>query len=287
MVQPVTNIGPPRLSGSLRCLPGYAPELAAYHRAFGEHLRQAIDDLPLRPGNRVLDLACGDGTYSTWLAPRVGTKGLVAAVDLSSGYLDLARRLIESKPASNVVQFVAGHALGLPFADDAFDLAWCAQSLISLSDPLAVLKEMRRVVRPGGTVAVLENDALHHLVLPWPVDLELAVRRAEYQMARDEGREYYASRRLPELFQQTGLLPTYRRTYGTDRLAPLSADEELFLASYFQSLERRVGCRVDARSRRRLRGLLHPSSREYLLDRPNFAVTCLDTVSWGRKPREP
>ena len=75
-------------------LPGYAPTLLAYHRAFERELRELIAGLPLRPGDRVLDLACGDGVYAHWLAERLGEGGRVLAVDLSPAFLELARHEI-------------------------------------------------------------------------------------------------------------------------------------------------------------------------------------------------
>ena len=59
------------MSGSSK-LPGYAPTLLAYHRAFAEELREVVAGLPIRPGDRVLDLACGDGAYARWLAEPLG-----------------------------------------------------------------------------------------------------------------------------------------------------------------------------------------------------------------------
>src|SRR5690242_10059537 len=72
-------------------LPTYAPMLAAYHRAHAAELRAMIAELPLRLGDRVLDMACGAGTYSVWLAERVGPHGTVVGVDISPAYLARAR----------------------------------------------------------------------------------------------------------------------------------------------------------------------------------------------------
>src|SRR4051812_4652133 len=74
-----------------RDLPEYASELHAYHRAHAVELRQIISDLPLKPGQRVLDVACGDGTYSGWLARRVAPLGTVVGLDSSLEYLRVAQ----------------------------------------------------------------------------------------------------------------------------------------------------------------------------------------------------
>ena len=161
-------------------LPGYAPTLLAYHRAFASELRALIAGLPLRPGDRVLDLACGDGVYARWLAERVGEGGRVLAVDLSPAFLELARREVcDGRAMADRVTFARADLRHLPIPDDSFDLVWCAQSLYSLPDPVDALRRMERAARPGGIVAVFENDEFHHVLLPWPVEVELALRQAE------------------------------------------------------------------------------------------------------------
>ena len=174
----VIRSGVPNVSRSNK-LPGYAPTLLAYHRAFAEELRETVDGLPIRPGDRVLDLACGDGVYSRWLAERVGDSGSVMAVDLSPAFLELAHRALDGDALADRIEFVQGDLQHLPIPDDAFDLVWCAQNLYSLPDPVDALRRMERAARPGGLVAVFENDEFHHVLLPWPVEIEVAIRRAE------------------------------------------------------------------------------------------------------------
>ena len=76
------------------------------------------------------------------------------------------------------VRFVQGDFRRLPSDDDRFDLVWCAQSLYSLPDPLEALQKMRQKTKPGGFVAVIENDEFHHVLLPWPIEIELALCQA-------------------------------------------------------------------------------------------------------------
>ena len=66
-------------------VPHYAPRMAAY-------LKTTVDGLPLAPGRRVLDMACGDGTYLGWFAERVGPNGRVVGVDIEQTYLHFARQ---------------------------------------------------------------------------------------------------------------------------------------------------------------------------------------------------
>ena len=68
--------------------------LDAFHRAFAGELRGMVDTLPIEAGQSVLDMACGDGVYTPWLAERVGVRGRVAAVDVLAEYLERARKKV-------------------------------------------------------------------------------------------------------------------------------------------------------------------------------------------------
>lgn len=269
-------------------LPAYAPMLAAYHRAYARELRQMIADLPLQPGDRVLDMACGDGTHSLWLAERVAPSGSVVGVDIAPAYLDVARRQAAASPYGRSVRFQIGDVRGLPFADDEFDLVWCAHSLYSLPDPVAALRELRRVTRPGGVVAVLENDTLHHLLLPWPPDLELAVRAAQLRaldQAAGPTARFYIGRFLCHAFGAAGLEDCRITTYTIARHAPLTADEQTFLLHYLRDLRERAATYLDAAQLQRLDRLRDPASEESLLADPQLFLTHLEIVALGRKPR--
>ena len=145
-----------------------------------------VRSLPIAEGDRVLEMACGDGAYTPWLAKKVGDAGKVVGLDVSTEYLKVAKQATRNN--SNV-RFVAGSIDRLPFEDGAFDVAWCAQSLFSLPEPVDAVRRMARVVKPGGLVAVLEDDTMHQVLLPWPVDVELAVRLAEWQSLVEESDE--------------------------------------------------------------------------------------------------
>lgn len=100
-----------------------------------------------RPGMRVLDLAAGTGTSS---APFAEHGAHVVPCDFSVGMLQVGKR---ARPA---LPFTAGDATRLPFADDSFDAATISFGLRNVVDPDAGLREIRRVVRPGGRLVVCE-----------------------------------------------------------------------------------------------------------------------------------
>lgn len=264
-------------------LPSYEPMLAAYHRAFATELRAMIGALPIAQGQTILDMACGDGVYGGWLAERVGSSGRVVAADVRPDYLKMARIHV-SKPA---LEWIAAAIEALPFADSSFDLCWCAQSLYSLPDPAEALRHMLRVTKPGGIVAILEDDTLHNVLLPWPVDVELAVRAAELNAVTDQSRQprkFYVGRWLRPLLRDAGLERIETRTFATDRGARLGPDETIFLTEYIRRLSETVTPYLDARIRPRFDRLVDPGSDGFLLNDPDLTATCIDHVVWGRKP---
>jgi SAM-dependent methyltransferase len=265
-------------------LPDYMPMLEAYHRAHAAELRAMVADLPLRPSDRVLDLACGDGVYSCWIAERLGPAGCVVGVDIAPAYLELARRTADGSPAGARVSFREADAYQLPFAEGQFDLAWCAQSMFSLPDAVGALRELRRVVRPGGLVAVFENDLLHPMILPWPAELELAVRTAHLaEIAATRAGQLAVGRELCTFFSAAGLIDCRLRTYSTVRQAPLSSDERAYLEWYLGDLRTRTRHGLDAAMLADFDALTDPASACYMLWQPDFAVTYIDLVALGTR----
>jgi len=267
-------------------LPGYARMLDAYHRSRAAELRAIIATLPLGPHRRVLDVACGDGCSSTWLAERAGQ---VIGVDLCAAYLDLAVRPGTAAVDANRISFGRADAARLPFIDGSFDLVWCAQSFFSLPDPLATLREMVRVTQPAGHIAILENDTLHQILLPWPAELELAVRWAQFQaLAAEYGTgavdKFYIGRNLCGLFRECGIKRCEMHTFAIERGAPLSTDEELFLCLYFAELREGAWPYLDAAAQAAFDRLFDPCSASYLLRRPDFHLTHLEALALGQRP---
>jgi ubiquinone/menaquinone biosynthesis C-methylase UbiE len=269
-------------------LPDYEPMLASYHSAFADELEAMVGTLPIAEGDRVLEVACGDGAYTPWLANRVGKSGSVVGLDVSTEYLDLARKAASRGQGAARSRFVAASIDRLPFADGRFDAVWCAQSLFSLPEPVEAVSRMARVVRPGGLVAVLEDDTLHQVLLPWPVEVELAVRLAEWESLRDESdhpRKFYVGRQLVGVFRRAGLVDLHVRSFASSRVAPLDAPARTFLGEYLRDLRERVAPRLQAPMRERFDRLADPKSPESLLDQPDLSLTVVDHVIHGRVPR--
>lgn len=121
-----------------------------------EEVRIARLLLGLRPGDGVLDVACGPGSFSRAFAGAVGDSGLVVGIDASETMLARGGVELERSGAGNLV-LVRGDATALPFRDDSFDAVCCFAALHLFDDPFAGLDEMTRVLTPGGRIALMTS----------------------------------------------------------------------------------------------------------------------------------
>jgi ubiquinone/menaquinone biosynthesis C-methylase UbiE len=247
-----------------------------------------LADLPLTAGMRVLDLACGDGFYTRRIADRLGPDGSVTGVDVNLAYISAALRASAGQSGRSTIDFVSASFDRLPFPDKSFDFVWCAQSLQSLPEPVVVLEHLGRVLRPGAIVAILENDTMHKVVLPWPVSLELPLRVAELRAFSEKTRDpskYYVARRLPTVLAAAGLEPLKVATRAIDRQAPFGKAEHELLQSYLEEIAHRVAPYLDASLLQELRLLADPTSASHMLRQPHLTMTWLNVLALGRKPR--
>jgi SAM-dependent methyltransferase len=121
---------------------------------FAEWARHLVEVAGIAPGQAVLDVACGTGIVARTAADRMGGQGRVAGLDANEGMLTVARRL---RPG---IEWRQGDAADLPFDVGSFDAVLCQAALMFFPDRAAALREMARVVAPGGTVAVQVWDRL-------------------------------------------------------------------------------------------------------------------------------
>ena len=153
----------------------------------------------LAPGLSVLDLGCGPGTITVDLADRVAP-GRVVGVDAAADVIAKAAALGESHPNT---EFLVGDAYALDFPDDTFDLVHAHQVLQHVGDPVAVLREMRRVAKPGGVVAARDVDYRGTIWYP-PLPGLGQWMELYQQVHRSNGGEPNAGRRVKAWAQEAG-----------------------------------------------------------------------------------
>jgi ubiquinone/menaquinone biosynthesis C-methylase UbiE len=121
-----------------------------------EEVRIARLFLGLTRGDRVLDVACGPGNFSREFAKAAGVDGLVVGIDASPTMLGRGAEENERIGLANLV-LIRGDATALPFNTGSFDCACCFAALHLFADPFAGLDEMRRVLAPGGRIALMTS----------------------------------------------------------------------------------------------------------------------------------
>src|SRR4029434_10291309 len=145
---------------------GHAPATVRQHgRRTAEEAAAFL--LPsLRPGMRLLDVGCGPGSITRGLAQRLAP-GEVVGLDLSRETLAAAREDAAARGLTNLT-YAAGSVYELPFRDQSFDAVYAHQVSQHLREPAAALREMLRVLRPGGLVGIRDVD--WGTVSYWPLD---------------------------------------------------------------------------------------------------------------------
>ncbi len=123
---------------------------------FQEWTNRVADAAHLRPGQHVLDVACGTGVLARKAAERVGPDGSVIGLDLNDGMLAVARKRAPQ------IEWRQGKAEALPFEDNAFDAVVSQFGLMFFEDRHAALQEMVRVLRPNGHLAIAVWASLEH-----------------------------------------------------------------------------------------------------------------------------
>ena len=180
--------------------------------------RIALEMLEIAPGDRVLDVACGTGSFSRAFAD-AGAR--VVGLDASRTMLERAVRE-ERNPARPGVEYVRASATDLPFDDASFDAVCCFAALYLIEEPLKAVTEIARVVAPGGRIALLSSVARG----PLPARLADAVVRPLTGVrifGRDELMRELRAQGLVDVRQHVAGLAQFvsaRRAPGSNPIAP-------------------------------------------------------------------
>jgi ubiquinone/menaquinone biosynthesis C-methylase UbiE len=115
----------------------------------------AARNIAATQGSKILDLGCGIGGATFILAEHTGAAGLVAGVDISSALIDVATRRAGDRRG---VEFQVGDALVIPYPAAFFDAVYSERVFLYLPDRLAAIRELQRVVKPGGKICLVDTD---------------------------------------------------------------------------------------------------------------------------------
>lgn len=183
------------------------------HRLWKRHF---VATLGIRRGQRALDLAGGTGDIAALLSGRVGDDGLVVLGDINAEMLAVGRDRLLDRGLFGNVRFARMNAQALPFPEASFDAVTIAFGLRNVTDKAAALREMRRVLRPGGRVSVLEfsqvrlpplkpvYDLYSFKVLPW-LGERVAGDADSYRYLAESIRKHPDQETLAGMMREAGL----------------------------------------------------------------------------------
>jgi len=191
----------------------------------------------LRLGWRVLDAACGAGSFLPLIAGCVGPGGSIAAFDLAPDNVAAARALVAGWQGACPAAVRIASLTALPYEPDEFDAVWCANSLEYLSDEelATALVEFRRVVRPGGLVAIKDADPGMWLFAPGdPTLLWRAWEAASRVSAPFRG--CLRTRTMRRRLERLGLVDVWQRATASEIWAPLRPVQHRYIAQQLMQM---------------------------------------------------
>jgi demethylmenaquinone methyltransferase/2-methoxy-6-polyprenyl-1,4-benzoquinol methylase len=251
--------------------------------------RALIADLQLPAGSRGLDVGCGVGLYTLWLAEAVGPRGRVTGIEPSTERVEAARQLVGSAFRDGGLELRQGDATALDAGDGTFDWVWCSDVLHHIQETAVALKEFVRVLARGGRIIIKESQLLSALFLPGHPELERRLHHAEMERSRQEAGAYtFQERRQRTLrsLREAGLFVDSVRTYVVQRQAPL----EETARGYIQHVvfERNWGPRLrdflDPADWQRRSALCEADSPDSVLASPDYYCLYPITVFSARRP---
>jgi SAM-dependent methyltransferase len=221
-------------------LPAYAKRLDLLHEALRREFATIVEQVPWLAGARVVDVGCGDGFFTELIAAAGAEK--VWAVDTDANFLVATSERLRDRVKAGRVRLLENDARRLAFDDASVDVVWSAHSMQSYDQIPDILAEFRRVLRPGGVLAILESDSIHSVMLPWPPRLELAVREAERASLADADDRMgaYFPRYAPRLIDEAGFDDFTARPTLIHRPGPLDAQLREYVTLYLRDLIDRV-----------------------------------------------
>jgi SAM-dependent methyltransferase len=229
-------------------------------------------------GKQVVELGCGPRGSLDALSERVGPTGSAVGVDRSADAVELARGLVADRGLSNV-DVVLGDARSTGLPDAGYDLATARLVLVNVPQPEEIVAEAVRLVRPGGTVAFHEADAVSHVCDP-PLEALTRLEEVLDRYAELNSIDRHVGRRLPRLLRNAGLVDVRARpiVYIDEPGHP----RRYLLSDFVENLrDRLLAARVITRDEL---GELHGALKRHLAKPDTTVISHLYVQAWGRKP---
>ncbi|ANB60469.1 demethylmenaquinone methyltransferase [Anoxybacteroides amylolyticum] len=187
--------------------------------SFKRHIQwrnETMKRMNVQKGAKALDVCCGTADWTIALAEAVGPEGNVYGLDFSQNMLRVGEQKVNERGLTNVT-LIHGNAMELPFPDDTFDYVTIGFGLRNVPDYMTVLKEMYRVVKPGGKVVCLETSQptlfgfrqLYYFYFRFIMPLFgkiFAKSYEEYSWLQESAREFPGMDELAQMFYDAGFV---------------------------------------------------------------------------------
>ena len=184
--------------------------------------KDTMKRMNVQKGSKALDVCCGTADWTIALGQAVGTQGKVYGLDFSKNMLSIGQEKVKSLPQ---IELIHGNAMELPFPDNEFDFVTIGFGLRNVPDYMQVLKEMHRVLKPGGKVVCLETSqpttvGFKHLynfyfknVMPLFGKL-FAKSYEEYSWLQESTMTFPNKEKLAEMFSEAGFKDLQIKSYS-------------------------------------------------------------------------
>ena len=243
----------------------------------------AIETLQLPLGSRGLDAGCGIGLQCLLLAEAVGDTGHVTGLDVSQAFLNRGEAIVKAAGLSERISFQEGDVGHIPFGDGTFDWAWSADCIgYGPWEPLPLLKELARVVKPGGIVAISGWSSEN--LLPGYPRLEARLRATAGGIApflHGKKPETHFLRALG-WFREIGLKASDAKIFSNSFHAPLRREIRNALVDLFTMRWLNVERELSSDDLSEFRRLCRPDSPDFILNLPDYYAFFTYTLFWGK-----
>lgn len=264
----------------------YIRMLEVFHPLRESILHSAIETLQLPAGSHGLDAGCGIGLPALLLAEAVGADGHVTGLDISAEFLDYAKGVVEQAELVEQISFREGSIYQIPFEDQTFDWVWsvdCA-GYRTEEDPLPLFRELTRVIKPGGMLALLFWSS--EKLLPGYPMLEARLNAtsggiAPFKMGRKPETHYLRTLRW---MRAVGLTNATGHTIVGNVQAPLSGENRRALRALFQMKWGEAEPEVNSEDWGKYQRLCLTEAPDCILDLPEYYAFFTYTMFYGKSP---
>ncbi len=246
-------------------------------------LRAVIETLQLPSGSCGLDAGCGIGLQCLLLAEALGLNGHVTGLDVSTEFLKRGEEIVQEAGFSKQISFQRGDVANIPFRNNTFDWAWSADCIgYGPWEPLPLLKELARVVKPGGIVAISGWSSEN--VLPGYPRLEARLKATPGGIApfvHGKNPETHFLRALG-WFRELGLKELAAKVFADSFYAPLGPGIRDALVGLFNMRWPDVEIELSSDDQKDFLRLCKPDSPDFILNLSDYYAFFTYTLFWGK-----